>query len=125
MARYSHSSAIPAGTSEVHGIEMRRLQAVIETIKETYELFGFDPLHTPILEYAEAFKGHHGEGEKLQFRLNDSSGNRLVNRYDLTVPLARFAGTHSEILRPFKRYQIATVFRDDQPDLGHYREFTQ
>lgn len=125
MTNRHHASHIPAGTSEVFGVEMLRLQAVIDTIRGTYEAFGFDPLHTPILEHAEVFDGHHGEGEKLLFRFSDSSGTQLVNRYDLTVPLARFAGTHPEIPRPLKRYQIASVFRDDKPDLGHFREFTQ
>lgn len=124
-SHHASSSRIPAGTSEVYGVEMRRRQAAIDTIRGTYEAFGFDPLHTPILEHAEVFDGHHGEGEKLLFKLTDSGGIKLVNRYDLTVPLARFAGAHPEIPRPLKRYQIATVFRDDRPDLGHFREFTQ
>ena len=116
---------IPLGTSEIFGVDMRRRQAVIDTIRSVYETFGFEPLHTPILENAEVFNGHHGEGEKLLFTFADSQGERLVNRYDLTVPLARFAGSHPEIPRPLKRYQIETVFRDDKPDLGHFREFTQ
>lgn len=116
---------IPPGTSEIFGVDMRRRQAVIDTIRNVYETFGFEPLHTPILENAEVFNGHHGEGEKLLFTFADSQGNQLVNRYDLTVPLARFAGSHPEIPRPLKRYQIETVFRDDKPDLGHFREFTQ
>lgn len=116
---------ISLGTSEIFGVEMRRRQAVIDTIRSVYERFGFEPLHTPILENAEVFNGHHGEGEKLLFRLQDSQGNDLVNRYDLTVPLARFAGNNPEIPRPLKRYQIEPVFRDDKPDLGHFREFTQ
>ncbi len=117
--------SIPLGTSEIFGVDMRRRQAVIDTIRSVYETFGFEPLHTPILENAEVFNGHHGEGEKLLFTFADSQGERLVNRYDLTVPLARFAGSRPEIPRPLKRYQIETVFRDDKPDLGHFREFTQ
>lgn len=116
---------IPLGTSEIFGVDMRRRQAVIDTIRNVYETFGFEPLHTPILENAEVFNGHHGEGEKLLFTFVDSQGERLVNRYDLTVPLAQFAGSHPELPRPLKRYQIETVFRDDKPDLGHFREFTQ
>ena len=116
---------IPLGTSEIFGVDMRRRQAVIDTIRNVYETFGFEPLHTPILENAEVFNGHHGEGEKLLFTFVDSQGERLVNRYDLTVPLARFAGSHPELPRLLKRYQIETVFRDDKPDLGHFREFTQ
>ncbi len=117
--------SIPAGVSEIYGIDMRCRQAVIDILRSVYEDFGFDPLHTPILEHAETFNGHHGEGEKLLFKIQDSLGVELVNRYDLTVPLARFIATHPDISRPFKRYQIEPVFRDDKPDLGHFREFTQ
>lgn len=119
------ASTIPIGTTELFGVEMRQQQAVIDILRSVYERFGFDPLHTPILEHAKVFSGHHGEGEKLLFRLYDSGGYELVNRYDLTVPLARFVSAHPEIPRPFKRYQIEPVFRDDEPDEGHFREFTQ
>lgn len=128
-ARASHplisTTSTPAGTVDIYGTEMRQRQAVIDILREIYVLFGFDQLHTPILENAEVFRGHHGEGERLLFNLRDSNGNELVNRYDLTVPLARFAASHPEIPRPFKRYQIEPVFRDDKPDKGHFREFTQ
>ena len=65
---------ISLGTSEIFGVDMRRRQAVIDTIRSVYETFGFEPLHTPILENAEVFNGHHGEGEKLLFTFADSQG---------------------------------------------------
>lgn len=116
---------IPSGTEDVFGVKIRQRQYVLNIAETVYQSFGFEPLHTPVLENAVVFDGHHGEGEKLLFHFNDSIGNHLVLRYDLTVPLARFMGMHPEIQRPFKRYQIAPSFRDDKVDHGHFREFIQ
>ncbi len=116
---------IPLGTTEMFGEEMDQRKHVIGIIGSVYRKFGFDLLKTPTLEYAKIFKGHHGEGEELLFRLNGSSSEKLVLRYDLTVPLARYVSDHPEVPVPFKRYQIATVFRNDEVDKGHFREFTQ
>jgi histidyl-tRNA synthetase len=115
---------IPAGTSEFYGIQAVKRSRVLETIKTVYTNMGFDPLETPVLEFDEYFRGHHGEGEDLLFELKDSNNKSLVLRYDLTVPLARYVA-NNKVPLPFKRFQIATVFRDDMPDKGHYREFIQ
>jgi len=117
--------AIPPGTLDVFGAKMRLRQHALHTIESIYRQFGFELLSTPTIENEVVFDGHHGEGEKLLFHLNDGKKTPLVLRYDLTVPLARVMGMYPEIPRPFKRYQIASVFRDDKPDKGHFREFTQ
>lgn len=117
--------SVPVGVQDVYGVRMRRRQHALDTIRSVYESFGFEPLSTPVLEYGEVFHGHHGEGEKLLFHLNDQGGKSLVLRYDLTVPLARVVSVYQDIPCPYRRYQIATVFRDDEVDLGHFREFTQ
>jgi histidyl-tRNA synthetase len=117
--------SIPAGTCDLFGEEARQRQDVIDIIRRVYELHGFEPLYTPILEHSVVFSGHHGEGEKLLFNLGDSANKQLVLRYDLTVPLARVVSMYPDLPRPFKRYQIATVFRDDNVDTSHHREFTQ
>ena len=124
-AHHRSSNGVPVGTSEYHGETMRRRLHVLAVIESVYHDFGFDPLHTPILEHEEVFRGHHGDGEKLQFRFTDSLGRPLVLRYDLTVPLARYVAEHPDAPIPFKRYQIGNVFRDDSVDRGHFREFTQ
>lgn len=117
---------IPFGTTELFGTKMTQRLEVLKIIESVYKEFGFDPLTTPILEHSQTFNGHHGEGEKLQFHLQDHDANELVLRYDLTVPMARYiADNYSETPIPFKRYQIAPVFRDDEIDKGHFREFTQ
>jgi histidyl-tRNA synthetase len=116
---------IPPGTADIFGAKMRLREHALRVIEQTYKQFGFEPLSTPVLENAVVFDGHHGEGEKLLFNLNDKYGNSLVLRYDLTVPLARVMGMYPQIIRPFKRYQLALSFRDDEPDKGHFREFIQ
>ena len=90
-----------------------------------YENYGFEPLYTPIIENAEVFNGHHGEGEKLLFKLKDKQGMELVLKYDSTVPLARVISMYPEIQKPYKRYQLQESFRDDDVDKGHFREFVQ
>jgi len=116
---------IPPGTADIFGAKMRLREHALNVIEHTYKKFGFEPLSTPVLENAIVFDGHHGEGEKLLFNLNDKNGNPLVLRYDLTVPLARVMGMYPQLMRPFKRYQLALSFRDDEPDKGHFREFIQ
>ena len=121
----SIANTIPAGTSDVFGFSARTRDYVIESIKRVYERYGFEPLYTPILEHAEVFNGHHGEGEQLLFKLNDKLGNQLVLKYDSTVPLARVVSMYPDIPKPYKRYQLQSSFRDDEVDKGHFREFIQ
>lgn len=117
--------SIPLGTSDIYGNEGAEREQALSIIREVYESFGFEPLHTPAFEHENVFEGHHGEGEAIQFRFTDKQKKPLVLRYDLTVPMIRFLAMHSEIPRPFKRYQIASSFRDDSVDHGHHREFIQ
>lgn len=98
------ANSIPIGTADVFGFEARTKDYVLEKIKNVYEKYGFEPLYTPIIENAEVFNGHHGEGEKLLFKLFDKSGNELVLKYDSTVPLARVISMYGEIDKPYKRY---------------------
>ena len=83
----SIANSIPLGTSDLFGFDARIKDYVLEKIKMVYEKYGFEPLYTPILENAEVFNGHHGEGEKLLFNLKDKNGTNLVLKYDSTVPL--------------------------------------
>ncbi len=94
---------------------------------EVFESFGFEPLETPSLEYASVLLGKYGpEADKLVYTFEDKGERRVGLRYDLTVPLARVASTHSgELTQPFKRYQIQNVWRADKPQKGRYREFEQ
>ncbi len=101
-------------------------QRMIDTIARVFERFGFAPIHTPALEYAEVLLGKLGEdAENLFYRFTDHGGRDICLRYDLTVPLARVAAQYRHLRMPFKRYQIAPVWRAEKPGKGRFREFYQ
>jgi len=98
---------------------------VIEIIARTFESFGFEPMETPAMEYAETLEGKYGEeGDRLIYKFEDRGGRKVALRYDLTVPLARTMAMY-QVEKPFRRYQIAPVWRADKPQKGRYREFWQ
>jgi histidyl-tRNA synthetase len=100
---------------------------LIDTARRVYRGFGFSPIDTPALEYSEILLGKGGdETDKQLFRFTDQGERDVAMRFDLTVPLARFAAQHlQEIGTPFKRYHIATVWRAEKPQKGRFREFIQ
>ncbi len=99
---------------------------LIQLISQTLTTFGFLPLETPTLEYAEILEGKLGdEGEKLLYKFVDHGGRQVAMRYDFTVPLARVAAQYPDLLKPFKRYQVGPVWRADNTQRGRYREFYQ
>ena len=102
-------------------------EQLIDTAREVYRSFGFSPIDTPALEYSEILLGKGGEeSDKQLFRFTDQGGRDVAMRFDLTVPLARYAAQHlHEIGTPFKRYHVATVWRAEKPQKGRYREFIQ
>lgn len=105
---------------------LRRKNAVA-AITAVYESFGFSPLETPALEYADVLLGKYGdEGEKMLYRFRDQGDRDVAMRYDLTVPLARVVAQYDATLpKPFKRYQVASVWRAENTQKGRFREFTQ
>ena len=103
-----------------------RKQRVISIIRSVYERYGFMPVETPGLEYLEILLGEYGdENTKQIFRLKSPEEQDVALRFDLTVPLARMVAQYTELPRPFKRYQVGSVWRADKPDPGRFREFTQ
>ncbi|MDR3172079.1 MAG: histidine--tRNA ligase family protein, partial [Treponema sp.] len=100
---------------------------LIERIEASFRSYGFVPIDTPVLEYAEILLGKGGgETEKQIYRFNDNGGRDVALRFDLTVPFARFLAEHrGELSLPFKRYHIAKVWRGENTQRGRYREFTQ
>ncbi|MCA9537382.1 MAG: histidine--tRNA ligase [Myxococcales bacterium] len=101
-------------------------QRMLDRIAQTFESFGFAPLATPALEYADILLGKYGdEGDKLLYRFEDNGGRDVALRYDLTVPLARVVAMNGQLPRPFRRYQIAPVWRAEKPGRGRFREFVQ
>ncbi len=100
---------------------------LVEKIEASFRSFGFVPIDTPVLEYAEILLGKGGgETEKQVYRFNDHGSRDVALRFDLTVPFARFLAEHRhELNLPFKRYHIAKVWRGENTQRGRYREFTQ
>lgn len=101
--------------------------SLIRQIEKTSQLFGYLPLETPALEYAEVILGKYGqEGEKLIYKFKDLGEREIALRYDLTVSLARYIAQNSRnITKPFKRYQYGLVWRAEKPQKGRFREFGQ
>lgn len=102
-------------------------ERIMEIARRVYRSYGFSPIDTPVLEYLEILTGKGSEETDRQlYRFEDSGGRQVGMRFDLTVPLARFAAQHIATLgTPFKRYHIAPVWRGESPQAGRYREFVQ
>ncbi len=106
--------------------QMLARQRMIDTIRGVYEKYGFVPLSTPAVEFLDVLSGSAGqEAQQSIFRVSNPEKEDLGLRFDLTVPLARVIAQYPELPRPFRRYQVASVWRADKPDKGRYREFTQ
>ncbi|HYC88085.1 MAG TPA: histidine--tRNA ligase [Thermoanaerobaculia bacterium] len=107
--------------------QMLARQQMVDTIRGVYENYGFVPISTPAVEYLDVLSGSAGaEAQRSIFRVTNPEKEELGLRFDLTVPLARLIAEHRQALpRPFRRYQVASVWRADKPDKGRYREFTQ
>ncbi len=107
--------------------EKRKRDYVLKKIIEVFELFGFEPLETPTLEYATLLLGKYGkEADKLVYSFKDRGDREVALRYDQTVPSARVLSQYQNVLpKYFRRYQIQNVFRADKPQQGRFREFTQ
>ena len=106
--------------------QMLARQRMIATIRGVYERYGFVPLETPAIEYLDVLSGSAGtEAQQSIFRVSNPEEEALGLRFDLTVPLARVVSQYPDLPRPFRRYQVSSVWRADKPDPGRFREFTQ
>ena len=140
--------SLPKGTRDFGPVQMARRNYILDAIKDTFQLFGFQQIETPSMENLSTLTGKYGEeGDQLLFKILNSgdflkdltpedlakgSAPNLTKlsekglRYDLTVPFARYvAMNRNELSFPFKRYQIQPVWRADRPQKGRYREFYQ
>lgn len=147
--------SIPQGTRDFSPAEVRKRQYIFNTLKNIFELYGFQPLETPAMENLVTLTGKYGEeGDRLIFKIlnnglhekKDTDKAKLNEewakvldkpystpivteralRYDLTIPFARFVVMRqNDIAFPFRRYQMQPVWRADRPQKGRYREFWQ
>ncbi len=116
------------GTRDFSFGEALLRQQIVATLRSVFELYGYNPLETPIVERFDTLASKYAGGEEIlkeTFKLTDQGGRELGLRYDLTVPMCRFIATNPNLKMPFKRYQIGEVFRDGPLKIGRYREFAQ
>ncbi len=118
---------VPRGMRDILPQKMLMRQYVIAQFETVFQRFGFEPLQTPALELRETLMGKYGpDAEKLIYDAQHREGKEELSlRYDLTVPLTRVIAMSPELVKPFKRYQIAPVWRAERPQKGRYREFYQ
>ncbi len=139
---------LPKGTRDFGPEQMRKRLFIFDTIRRTFQRFGFQPIETPSMENLSTLTGKYGdEGDQLLFKILNSgdfaaplteldlaSGSKKIIpkisekglRYDLTVPFARYVVMNrNDLAMPFKRYQMQPVWRADRPQRGRYREFYQ
>lgn len=118
---------LPRGMRDILPQKMLQRRHVMRVIENVFERFGFEPLQTPALELAQTLLGKYGpDAEKLIYDARHREGKEdLALRYDLSVPLSRVVAMNPELTKPFKRYQIAPVWRAERPQKGRYREFYQ
>ena len=115
-----------SGFMELMPAPQKQLERMMQILRETYELYGFTPLDTPILESAEILLAKGGGDTEKQIYRFQKGDSDLAMRFDLTVPLAKSVAMHAgELSFPFRRYQIGKVYRGERAQRGRYREFYQ
>jgi histidyl-tRNA synthetase len=116
------------GTKDRLPEEQITREMIVDVLKRSFKLFGFQPATTPILEPFDILASKYAGGAEIlkeTYRLTDQGDRSLALRYDLSVPLSRLVGMNPNIGRPFKRYEIGNCFRDGPIKKGRYREFIQ
>ncbi len=116
------------GTREISPEEKLVMNKIVNTIIKNFELYGFQPLETSILQRFDALASKYAGGSEIlkeTFRLYDQGKRELALRYDLTVPLALYIALNPNTKLPFKRYEIGKVFRDGPISMERFREFWQ
>ena len=141
--------SLPKGTRDFGPLQIRKRNYIFDIIRNTFEVYGYQPIETPAMENLSTLTGKYGdEGDQLLFKilnngdylvkanteaLSEKDSKKLLPsiskrglRYDLTVPFARFLSMNrNELSFPFKRYQIQPVWRADRPQKGRFQEFYQ
>src|SRR4051812_18610632 len=126
---YRPKARAPWGFRDRSAPELAAERRMLDTIRRVFEAYGFEALETPALEYADAlgkFLPDQDRPNEGVFSFQDDDGEWLSLRYDLTAPLARYVAENFQTLpKPFRRYQTGTVWRNEKPGPGRFREFTQ
>jgi histidyl-tRNA synthetase len=117
------------GFRDIEAAELRATWAMVEKIRAVYERYGFEPLDTPAFEYTDALGKFLPDSDRPNegvFSLQDEDEQWMSLRYDLTAPLARYvAENFNSLPKPFRRYAFGTVWRNEKPGPGRFRQFMQ
>jgi histidyl-tRNA synthetase len=120
---------LPKGLQDISAQEIRATEAMLGTIRGVFETYGFEPLDTPAIEYTDAlgkFLPDQDRPNEGVFSFKDDDEQWLSLRYDLTAPLARYVAKNYQTLpKPFRRYQVGPVWRNEKPGPGRFRQFMQ
>ena len=120
---------LPKGLRDIEAAELRQQQDMLAKIRAVYERYGFEPLETPAFEYTDAlgkFLPDQDRPNEGVFSLQDEDEQWLSLRYDLTAPLARYVAQNYQTLpKPFRRYAVGNVWRNEKPGPGRFRQFMQ
>ena len=120
---------LPRGLEDRGPIEIAATRRMIETIRQVYERYGFEPVETPAIEYTDAlgkFLPDQDRPNEGVFSFQDDDEQWLSLRYDLTAPLARYVAENFDTLpKPYRSYRFGWVFRNEKPGPGRFRQFMQ
>ena len=129
---------LPRGLRDIEAAELRQQQDMLAKIRAVYELYGFEPLETPAFEYTDALgkflpdqdRPNAGvfsfQDAQRSARQRPTSEEWMSLRYDLTAPLARYvAQNYQDMPKPFRRYAVGPVWRNEKPGPGRFRQFMQ
>jgi histidyl-tRNA synthetase len=123
------AARLPRGLSDTPPEEVRDTSRMLSVIRQVYESYGFEPLETPAIEYTDALGKFLPDQDRPNagvFSFQDEDEQWLSLRYDLTAPLARYVAEHFDRLpKPFRRYAVGPVWRNEKPGPGRFRQFTQ
>ena len=119
----------PRGFEDKPSVIIRAEADLVAKAFAVYDSYGFEPLQTPAFEYADALGKFLPDEDRPNigvFALQDDDEQWLSLRYDLTAPLARYVAEHYDgLAKPYRRYQVGSVFRNEKPGPGRFREFVQ
>ena len=120
---------LPRGLADRGPAEIAATRRMLETIRQVYERYGFEPVETPAIEYTDAlgrFLPDQDRPNEGVFSFQDDDGQWLSLRYDLTAPLARYVAENFDALpKPYRSYRFGWVFRNEKPGPGRFRQFMQ
>src|ERR687896_1872939 len=120
---------LPRGFADRAAADLAATNRMLEAIRETYELYGFEAVETPFVEYTDAlgkFLPDQDRPNEGVFSFQDDDEQWLSLRYDLTAPLARYVAENFDALpKPYRSYRAGWVFRNEKPGPGRFRQFMQ